>query len=99
MSEPQDRWQKLARLARQAPPATGSPAPFGFATRVAARWAAGERLAPSAWDLWERFSLRGLALAGALALATLCASYDLATPGWTHEFEVADAGVVDLLTP
>lgn len=91
MSEPKDNWLKLARLARQAPKPAGAEAPFGYATRVAARWAAGESPAPSAWDVLEMFSLRSLVVAGALMVAVLFVSYDVTTPGWTQQYTVADA--------
>lgn len=93
MSDPKDNWQKLARLARQAPKTGAAEVPFGFATRVAARWAAGETPAPSAWEVWEQFSLRSLVVAGALVVAVLFTSYDLATPGWTQDYTMADAAV------
>lgn len=91
MSEPQDHWQKLARLARQAPKPAEAAAPFGFATRVGARWAAGESPVPSTWDVLELFSLRSLVVAGALMVAVAFASYDVASPGWTQQYTVADA--------
>lgn len=91
MSEPRDNWQKLARLARQAPKPAGAEAPFGFATRVATRWSSGEAPAPSTWDVLEMFSLRSLAVAGVLMVAVLFVSYDVATPGWTQQYTVADA--------
>ena len=91
MSEPQDHWQKLARLARQAPKPAESAAPFGFATRVGARWATGESPTLSTWDVLEQFSLRSLVVAGALMVAVVFASHDLATPGWTQQYTVADA--------
>ena len=91
MSEPQDNWQKLARLGRQAPQPAGELAPFGFATRVAARWASGESPVPSTWDVLEVFSLRSLVVAGALMVAVVFVSYDVATPGWTQQYTVADA--------
>jgi hypothetical protein len=91
MPEPTDHWQKLARLARQAPQPLGEPAPLGFATRVAARWVAGGSPAPSAWDVLEFFSLRGLAVAGVLMLAVGLASSDLATAEWAQQYTVADA--------
>lgn len=91
MSEPKDNWQRLARLARKAPKPAEAAAPFGFATRVSARWAAGETPAPSAWDVLEAFSLRSLVVAGALMVAVLFTSYDIATPGWTQQYTVADA--------
>lgn len=91
MSESRDNWQRLARLARQAPKPAEAEVPFGFATRVAARWSSGESLAPSAWDVLEAFSLRSLVVAGALMVAVLFVSYDVATPGWTQQYTVADA--------
>jgi len=57
----------LAR-ARRGQPATPSEAPFGFTTRVAARWTA----APSPSDplrTWERLTRLGLAGACAVCLA------------------------------
>jgi hypothetical protein len=91
MSEPKDNWQRLARLARQAPKPAGEGAPFGFATRVAARWATGAAPTPSAWDVLEALSLRSLVVAGALMVAVLFTSYDVTTPGWTQQYTVADA--------
>ncbi|MEN9575506.1 MAG: hypothetical protein RL514_3361 [Verrucomicrobiota bacterium] len=91
MSEPNDNWQKLARLARQAPKPAEAAAPFGFATRVAARWSSGESPTPSAWDVLESLSLRSLVVASALMVAVVFASYDVATPGWTQQYTVADA--------
>ncbi len=91
MSEQQDNWQRLARLARQTPKPAEESAPFGFATRVASRWASGESPAPSAWDVLEVFSLRSLVVAGALMVAVAFVSYDVATPGWTQQYTVADA--------
>lgn len=91
MSEPKDNWQKLARLARQAPKPAEEAAPFGFATHVAARWASGEQPTPSTWDVLEAFSLRSLVVAGALMVAVVFVSYDVATPGWTQQYTVADA--------
>ena len=91
MSEQLDNWQKLARLARQAPKPAEESAPFGFATRVSARWVSGETPAPSTWDVLEVFSLRSLVVAGALMVAVAFVSYDIATPGWTQQYTVADA--------
>ena len=91
MSEPQDHWQRLARRARQGPQPAEATAPYGFATRVAARWSSGESAAPSAWEVLEMFSLRSLVVAGALIVAVGFASYDVAAPGWTQQYTVADA--------
>ncbi len=86
-----DHWQKLARLARQAPKPAEATAPFGFAGRVASRWVADAQPAPSAWDVLELFSLRSLVVAAALMIAAVAVSYDVATPGWTQQYTVADA--------
>lgn len=94
MSEPRDNWLKLARLARlarQEPKPAEAKAAFGFATRVAARWTAGESPAPSGWDVLEAFSLRSLVVASALMVAVVFVSYDVTTPGWTQQYTVADA--------
>lgn len=91
MSEPKDNWQKLAQLARQAPKPAEEAVPFGFATRIAARWSSSESPAPSTWDVLEMFSLRSLVVAGALMVAVVFVSYDVATPGWTQQYTVADA--------
>ncbi|MFA6545845.1 MAG: hypothetical protein WCS99_15615 [Limisphaerales bacterium] len=91
MSEPQDNWQKLARLARQASRPAPESAPFGFATRVAARWVSGGQPGPSTWDVLELFSLRSLMVAAVLVVGAVVVSYDVATPGWTQQYTVADA--------
>lgn len=91
MTDPNDHWQKLARLARHAPRPAEAAAPFGFATRVAARWGSGVQSAPSAWDVLELVSLRSLVVAAALMIAAVAVSYDVATPGWTQQYTVADA--------
>lgn len=99
MSEPRDNWQRLARIARQAPSPAGEPAPFGFATRVAARWAASEPVGPSTWDVLELLSPRSLVVAGALMVAVVFVSYDIVTPGWTQQYTVADATFDPIFEP
>ncbi len=91
MTDPNDNWQKLARLARQAPKPAEASAPFGFATRVASRWSAAAQPVPSAWDVLELVSLRSLVVAAVLMIAAVAVSYDVATPGWTQQYTVADA--------
>ena len=99
MNDPHDYWQRLVRLARRVPQSAETSAPFGFATRVAARWAKGELPVPSTWDVLEVFSLRSLVVAGALMVAVVFLSYDVATPGWTQQYTVADATVDPLFEP
>jgi hypothetical protein len=83
-----DHWQKLARAARLAPqpPATG--APYGFATRVVARWQADE--APATPSPWEWLSIRALAVAALLMVAALGTSFDLLGQDWTPEAPADD---------
>ena len=60
MNEFERRW-KLAAAARVAEPAGMDGAPFGFATRVVAKW----RAQPSLATVWQRLALRvctGLAI-------------------------------------
>ena len=58
-------WQRLVKVARQAPDDRGWTAPYGFATQVAAR--AFEKKRP-AMSLIERFSLRALGVSCSLAV-------------------------------
>ena len=67
------KMERLVSLARKAPPAVTSveePAlQPGFATRVAARWAASKDRAEMP-QLWERLCWRGAAVATVLCLAS-----------------------------
>jgi hypothetical protein len=65
------RWQACAARARQAAP-RDEHAPFGFATRLAARGFASQPTAPEA--LWERLAFRLLVSAAALLL--ICATLE-----------------------
>jgi hypothetical protein len=65
-----DSWQRLVKLARQAPAEPWAGAPLGFAGRVVARWRAGEAPAAGAWNMWEGLSWRSLGVA--LAVMLLC---------------------------
>jgi hypothetical protein len=69
----EDEWRQLTAAARQAPTAAPVAAPYGFATRVAARAMSGEP--PPAMTLFGRFSVRALYLACLLTLAGLAANY------------------------
>lgn len=77
---PNDSWTRLAAAARRAP--APSPPLVGdddFSARVVARWLrppAATSPAPAFLaPLWEAWSLRGLAAAGALALVVLAFSF------------------------
>lgn len=75
MNKSHDPWMRLARTARasqQRTPPDG--APLGFATRVVARWkeaATAELVSP-----WELLSLKSLAFAVVVMLASLGAGYE-----------------------
>ena len=73
MNDFDSRWQRLVAAARQAPGPEESAAPYGFATRVAARAMSGE--APAAYAVFGRFSVRALYLAGLLTLTGVAANY------------------------
>lgn len=71
MSANNESLRKLIRAARKAPPRApappDSPAPFGFSTRVAARWAASRGHAGLA-DSWERLCWWGASASVAVCL-------------------------------
>ncbi len=72
MNTPQDAWHRLARAARH-PEEPPQEAPLGFATRVVARRrdaATMEMVSP-----WELLSLKSLAFAVLVMLASLGVSY------------------------
>lgn len=68
------RWQRLVTATRQAPVADDVAAPYGFATRIAAR-ALGEPERPALLAVFGRFSIRALWMAGLLMLASVAANY------------------------
>ena len=74
MNTEKQRLERLLALARKGQPAPMEPAanepPFGFSTRVAARWAASPRHSAAA-DVWERLSWWGSGLAAAACLLVL----------------------------
>jgi anti-sigma-K factor RskA len=71
MSANNESLRKWIQAARKAPPPTpappDSPAPFGFSTRVAARWTAARGRSGRA-DAWERLSLWGASASVALCV-------------------------------
>ena len=71
MSANNESLRKLIRAARQAssptPAPSDSPVPFGFSTRVAARWATGERRVGRA-EVWERLCWWGAGASVAVCL-------------------------------
>lgn len=79
MNEFERRWKLGAAAAQRAADETESPAPFGFATRVVARWQSAP--APSLIAVWQRLAWRVLggvavALAAMLAIDVALSSPD-----------------------
>ena len=70
-----DKWEKLAAQARRAPQEGLPDLPYGFTTRVVARWQATAKAAmPS---MWEWMSVRGLLVACGVMVLALGLNYDL----------------------
>jgi hypothetical protein len=91
-------WEKLTRLARQAPEPGPAEMPYGFATRVVANRptaAPGAELSAA----WESLSVRSLALAALVMAFTLGLNYDLMNHDWTQEVTPVDTAFEPLLEP
>jgi len=73
MKDFDDKWRRLTAAARHAPAVERATAPYGFATRVAARAMSKEQ--PAVMALFGRFSLRALYAACLLTLAGVTANY------------------------
>ncbi len=97
MNEKYNSWEKLARLARQAPDPARAEMPFGFATRVVAHWPSAATVELS--TVWELLSVRSLVLAALIMAVTLGINYDLMSHDWTQEVTVADTTFEPLLQP
>ena len=69
----ENEWRQLTVAARQAPAAGPVTAPYGFATRVAARAMSAEP--PVGMTMFGRFSVQALYLACLLTLASVAANY------------------------
>ena len=74
MKDFESRWQQLVSAARQAPVADDAAAPYGFATRIAAR-ALSEQGRPALVAVFGRFSVRALWAACLLMLVSMAANY------------------------
>ena len=84
----EQQWRKLTARARLAGDTRGVNAPYGFATRVAARAAA---LPPgSPWALFERFAVRGLIVAAACGVAAMALGYSILTSEQADDYAVTD---------
>jgi hypothetical protein len=88
MNDFESRWQRMVSAARQAPVADEGTAPYGFATRVAARALSEER--PMLLAVFGRFSVRALWVAGLLMLASVAANYMLLAAGEDEEQSLLD---------
>ena len=74
MSAENEKWDKLVKLARQAPQGPEQEMPLVFATRVVANWPK-TTTAPSLEVIWEKLSLRFLGVALAIMLVTVGFGY------------------------
>ncbi len=91
------QWRRLTALARQAPAGGDEAAPYGFATRVAAR-AAEARRASGSFVLFEKFALRGLIAAFAFTVASVAYSYTSTLTGESEsEIGLVSDPVAELL--
>lgn len=88
------QWQKLTALARQAPREESVPAPFGFATRLAATGLAAP--AENPWASFERYALRGLLAAVTVSAAAVAFNLTSGANG-AEDFLFADDTVSQIL--
>lgn len=89
MNGMEQKWNRLVKLARQAPPAPEPEMPYGFATRVVARWPSSA--APSAWTVWESLSGRILAVSCALMILSVLTGYQVVRDGFSENWTTASA--------
>jgi hypothetical protein len=75
MKNNDDKFERFLERARRGRPAEAPEPPFGFATRVAARWAA-QGASSDPLLVWERLTRWGLAGALAVCLAVLAVGRD-----------------------
>ncbi|MBI3878754.1 MAG: hypothetical protein HY301_01650 [Verrucomicrobia bacterium] len=81
MNNADNLWKKLVTAAKQTPvPDPG--APFGFSTRVVARWLAGGKPQPSVWEL---LSMRSLAVAVTVMLICVGVNYQVVEDQFTND--------------
>ncbi|MEW6304912.1 MAG: hypothetical protein AB1705_15670 [Verrucomicrobiota bacterium] len=76
MHDSKDSWDRLIEAARQAPEPAMPEAPFGFATRVVARWQSAPP--PTLLSVWELLARR--ILVGACAVMLLSLALHLSVP-------------------
>lgn len=73
MNKLDSTWRRLVKAACTAPRPAAMEAPYGFATRVVARWQAAP--VPSLLGVWEFLSLRVLAFGCAAMVISLVTGY------------------------
>ena len=86
-----EKWSKVAACAGATVEERDTTAPYGFATRVAAVWAAGSR--PLIPNMWEWLSIRSVAVALGVMALTLAWNADLFAGDYA-----LDVGVADFIT-
>ncbi|HKB55982.1 MAG TPA: hypothetical protein VKC51_00195 [Lacunisphaera sp.] len=86
MNRFEHQWQKLTTLARAAGEPRDTTAPYGFATRLAARAAT----VSAPWAPFERFALRGLMVAGVLGLTAVAFDYTEIMSDSTDDLALTD---------
>lgn len=91
MSRFDHQWQKLIAAARQAPADHGAPAPYGFATRVAAQAAV---LPVMPWPPLERFAMRGLLIAAVCGISAVVFNFSVFS---TDQADVYATGTTDVV--
>lgn len=84
-NQPHDSWSRLVTAARAVPDDRSAAAPYGFSTRIAALAVAVERVHAS---LFDRFALRAVSLACALAIGSVLLNFSAVMTDGTRD--VAD---------
>ena len=90
-----DKWRQLTVAAQRAPVEGDAAAPYGFATRIAARAMRDER--PVMIAMFSRFSVRALYVACLLTLVSVAANY-LAFAGTEDDEQASLDPVSEVLT-
>jgi hypothetical protein len=80
MNSLQQVWRRLAKASRQATPELPSAAPYGFATRVAARWLA-EQPEPRL-ELWIYYARQVMVGAAIVMVGVLALNYESLHGAW-----------------
>lgn len=97
MKETQETLDRLVQLAKKAPAAPEPEMPFGFATRVVARWQSAPASSP--WTVWEMFSRRILAVSCAVMFLSLVFGYESLREGLSDNWTTASSGALEIDLP